>query len=190
MITVDADRSFSVLVTQLTPRRHHMIPGYLSREVNARTVLPFSDYARGGLTRFEIIVYGTLTPLEDRIDMGTTRRRDQDLPECMRVTRGHAQTASSPLSGRRLAKIRQAGANSGARPGSQPIRKDQRQRAATRCGRDPDAGAADLPSCCRLRHPPAATRGRAAPYLAGTAAAANAADFGWRRSLLSRPSTQ
>jgi hypothetical protein len=110
MVTVDADRSFSVFCKQQTPWRHHMIPGYLSREVNARTVLPVSDYARRGLTRFEIIVYGTLIRPRSR-RRGTEEAGRLGLTEQhMNYLRARADNGMRPLSGLRLAKLRQRSA--------------------------------------------------------------------------------
>jgi hypothetical protein len=153
MVTTDADRSFSVFCTQHTPWRHHMIPGYLSREVNARTVLPISDYARGGLTRFEIIVYGTL--IRPRSPRGGAEMAGRPaLTEMhMDYLRACADDSIKALSGLPLAKIRQCRADAGvevdangwARPPA------QHRPGPDRLGNKCMPGTAELPSCCRLQ---------------------------------------
>lgn len=100
IFATDADRSSSVSFTQHHSEAASLIPGYLSREANARTVLPNSDYARGELTRLEIKVYGSLT------GPTTTRAGAPNLPDGMPVTRRCELCDTAPLSRHQLAKIR------------------------------------------------------------------------------------
>ncbi len=78
------------------------IPGYLSREVNTRTVLLVSHYARGGLTRLEAIVYGSLT------GAAVPRRRGR-LAWQRSIAGLCPSSGMPPSSDRQLAKIRHSG---------------------------------------------------------------------------------